>query len=377
MSGASLQSIPEPPPPAEEHPLPPHADWPCAVVDLGHRKVLHHDAGVYFGLPDDNYFCDPALGSSDIKNLKISAPDYWHASLYNPARDNDSTRYTERGHGLHSCLLFGEEHFRKQFARKLQKDEHKDALITIDDIKRELRARGLSISGTKAEVAKRLRDAVPRVKIFDDLVEFQTKGGKTVLTAEDYDRILIADQMVRRNPKLENVFRNGVPEVAIFWEQDGVRFRSKLDYLAPRATVDLKSFSNSLRRPVDRAIDMIFWSDRHDLQASLYLTARAQMRRFVEEGRVFGEIDMDWLRKAAAVDDDVFVFLYHQLSGAVVTRAKFIRRGGHVDGATSVHVAEAANIWRENWKLFGPGLWVDMSDITEITEEDVPGWLRW
>jgi hypothetical protein len=354
-----------------------HRQFPFAEVDIGHRKVRHHEPGVYIGLPDESYFQDPALGSSDIKRLLVSAPDYWDGSLYNPKRQPDGSRYLDRGHGLHALLLMGETFFRDRYVRRIQKEDYPAALITMDDLKKALRDVGGAVSGRKEELIARLKEFSTRYTIWDDLVAAQEREGKVILEADDYDRILIADYHIRMNPKLQRCFRNGIPEVAIFWEQDGVRFRSKLDYLSTYATADLKSFTNKLRRPVSDAINMAFWGDRHDLQASLYLNARVMARELVAQGRVFGEVDREWLARVVNVENDVFALIYHQLSGAVVTRGKFVRRGGYVDGAASVKVAHAADIWRENFKRFGLEFWVDMSEIDEVTEDDAPGWVRW
>ncbi len=43
-------------------------------------------AGIYFGLDEVRYHSDPAVGSTDIRRLRRSAPDYWWHSHMNPAR---------------------------------------------------------------------------------------------------------------------------------------------------------------------------------------------------------------------------------------------------------------------------------------------------
>lgn len=348
----------------------------AAAIQHVKPRIIKHEPGVYFGLPDDDYFRDPALGSTDIKKLLISPADYWCESLYNERRNPKATRYLDRGHGIHAMVLFGEAYFDKSFARKIQRDDYPDALVTMADMKAALKAVGLSTSGKKEDLAARLRENAPRFVLFDDLVEEQQRSGKTILEPDDYDRIIIASAMIKRNPALKNCFENGVPEVSVFWEQDGVRFRARFDYLRMQSTIDLKSFTNKMERPLAEAVNSTFWNQRHDLQAAHYLNARTIMRDLFNQGRVFGDIDRDWLRRVVEVENDVFVFVYHQLSGSTVTRGRFVRRGEHVDGAASAQIARAADIWRENFSRFGEDMWVDMTPLDEVVAEDVPGWLR-
>lgn len=349
----------------------------AAVVEQAKPRIIHHEPGVYFGLPDDDYFRDPALGSTDIKRLLISPADYWGESLYNPQREQETSRYLERGHGIHAHVLFGPEFFARHYERKLQRKDFPNALATIEDLRGALRKIEMAVSGKKEELIARVKSSSTRFQIWDDLVDAQQKTGKTILNPDDYDRILIAAAMIQKNPALAKCFEHGVPEVSIFWEVDGVRFRARIDYLRLNSSIDLKSFTNPMNRPMAQAIESSFWNNRYDLQASLYLTARTVMRRFIREGRVFGAVDREWLKKVADVEDDVFVFVFFKMEGATVTRGKWIRRGGHIDGAAGVIVERAANIWRENYKIFGEEMWVDMTPIEEMTENEVPGWIRW
>lgn len=339
--------------------------------------MIIHEPGAYFSLPDESYFQDPALGSTCIKRLLISPADYWCESLYNPKREPEKSRYLDRGHGIHAMVLFGEEFFDQHYARELQRKEHPDALATMEDMKGALRQVGLSTTGKKDDLAARLREGAPRFKLFDDMVAEQVKSGKTILKPDDYDRIIIASAMIKKNPALANCFTNGVPEVSVFWEEDGVRFRARFDYLRLQSTIDLKSFSNKMDRPIGQAIMSTFFNQRHDLQASHYMSARAMLSRFVAEGRVFGDIDRGWLRKVAEFQNAPFVFVYHQLSGSTVTRGLTVTPGSHIDGAATTMVKRAADIWRENYKIFGTEMWVDMTPLEEVVAEDVPGWLKW
>ena len=52
---------------------------PVAVPNLPHPSLPHPD-GIYFGLPEDEYHADQALGSTSLKMLAKGAADYWWGS---------------------------------------------------------------------------------------------------------------------------------------------------------------------------------------------------------------------------------------------------------------------------------------------------------
>jgi hypothetical protein len=328
-------------------------------------------------MPEEQYFSGHALGSTCLKNLLISPAVYWTESGFNPNRPSHDTRFTRRGSALHKLVLEGREKFDAKYARELLKEDYPEALVTMDDMRQALKDAGLSASGkTKADLAARVREELGAV-IWDDVTAEQEASGKTILKAADYDRILIASEMIKRNPALENCFENGLPEVSVFWEDNGVPFRARFDYLRLQAIIDLKSFTNPTGKKLKQAIISNFANRHQALQVAHYFNAREKARQFIREGRVFGEVDMDWLKRLADVDDYLFTLVFYLFdeNGAVVTQGKTIRRGGHIDGWASALVAQLAGTWRENYARFGSDLWVDLTPLEEITEEDLPVWL--
>lgn len=340
--------------------------------------LLKHEPGVYFGLSDARYFRDRALGSTCLNHLLVSPAVYWTLSLYNPNRVDHDTRYTIRGRGLHTCVMFGEDDFLRQYCREPVLEDYPDALVTMEDMRAFLKARGIQTTAKKKEeLAERIRQTCDGYTLWEDVMAEARDSGKTVLKAQDYDAILRASTMIKRNPSLENCFENGIPEVSVFWEDNGVRFRARFDYLRMNAIIDLKSFTNPMGKPIKQAIRLTFQNRRHDIQASHYMNAREKMRKFIREGRVFGEVDRDWLNRLADVNEYSFVFVYHLMDdhGAVVTQGKQIRPGGHIDAAAAAQIASLADIWRENYAIFGEDMWVDLTPVEELTEDDLSNWL--
>jgi hypothetical protein len=138
----------------------------AAVVEKKKPRIIRHEDGVYFGLSDEAYFADDALGYTDHKRLLLSGAEYWYYSLRNPHRpEDDETRARRNGHAFHTCILFGLEEFKRRYVCELSRDDYPDALVTVDDIKRELRKIGASVSGTKSDLIARLKGLSTRFTI--------------------------------------------------------------------------------------------------------------------------------------------------------------------------------------------------------------------
>lgn len=342
------------------------------------RTIIRHEPGIYFNLPDDEYFADDALGYSDLKRLLISGADYWYSSSRNPKRpDDEDTKARLNGHALHTCILFGREAFDQGYDCAIDKADFPDALITADDLKSALRMIGLSPSGTKPELIARLKNSSTRFTIWDDLIDAQKRTGRKIIDIEEYNRIIIAAEMIRLNPSLKNCFENGAPEVSIFWENEGgVRLRARIDYLRLKSSIDLKSFSNMMDRPIEVAIRAAIFNRRYDLQASHYLNARHVARGMIRDGRVFGDIDRDWLNLVAAEDEFIFTFVFHTIKGAPIMRRWDFYPGSMVDGCAAADVAKAIQRFKTYRDHFGDEMWCDIEEPHVIVDDDIPAWVR-
>src|SRR3546814_14526079 len=80
--------------------------------------------------------------------------------------------------------------------------------------------------------------------------------------------------MIEKHPDLSKAFSGGHPEVSIFWqdEQTGISCKARLDYLKARAIVDLKTFSNPLSKPIDKAISTRSEEHTSELQSLMRIS---------------------------------------------------------------------------------------------------------
>jgi hypothetical protein len=293
--------------------------------------------GIYIGLPEAIYHRSPALGSSDVRRILVSAPDYWWHSPMNPLRPaDDPTPAMKFGRAVHKCVLEGTAAFTQLYAPC---DYPGNIKAGIEERKR---------------ILADLREPIKR---------------------DEWDQIMLAHAMISKNPYLAEAFTGGVSEVSIFWEQDGILFKCRHDYMKIRATTDLKSIRNS------RGIDFVkccqnrFAEARYDIQAQHYMHGRSQMKRLYEAGLVFGDCDPDWLKRAATTKEFAFVYVYWQADGAPITWSMTLSPGNPILDIGRQHIEVALNRYKMFMERFGTDqAWVLADPPQELDLNDLPAW---
>lgn len=341
------------------------------------------EPGVYFFLPAADYHQDPSLGSSDIKRLLRSPTDYWWHSHMNAARppDTDSPA-KQKGRALHSLVLEGPDAFAKAFIEEPSPSSYPDALVTLDDLKVRCRALGEPVSGTKAELAKRVKAKDAKVIVFDDvLATFRAmveRDGLEVLKPDAMREVREAAASITRNPHLARAFAGGVPEVSIFWrDEDGVPCKARIDMLRPRTLVDLKGCANARERPFRLAMRLAIAEYRLDISARYYLNGYAHLHRFASEGRVFGDCPLkpDWGRRILPPDEMRWTWIFHQTQGAPVTEGLELLPGSPALNRAAREIVAAKATWRQYSERYGSDPWVPDAPIEELSDGDLPPWL--
>lgn len=179
-------------------------------------RVNHHAPGVYFGLPSARYHADPSLGGSDLKRLLQAPAVYWWHSHMNPERPpSPDSPAKQKGRALHKVVLEGPEAFKATFISEPQPDDHPGALVTLEDLKARCRELGEAISGTKAELAKRIKAKDTKAIIFDDiLATFRVmveRDSLEVLKPDAMHEVRQAAASISLNPHLARAFQGGIP----------------------------------------------------------------------------------------------------------------------------------------------------------------------
>jgi len=347
--------------------------------------------GVYFGLPEDAYHSDPALGSGDIRALNTCPMYYWRTSAMNPAREaNEETPALLFGQALHKLVLEGRQAFVAAFTQAPEAKDHPGCLVTVDDIKAALKAVGEKITGNKPDLIARLKVARPDAVIFDDIVERHAadaaRTGATILKRSVFEEAVLAGGSIAADPRVAPAFQGGCPEISVFWERDGVPLKCRIDYLRLgrghdkrllALATDLKSFANQRNLPPERAVALAIAEYRLDMQAAHYTDGAAQIAAFLASGQVFGaeSVNPKWLAALASVspEDHVWHWAFFQKDAPVTLlrqAAPALIARGRKD------VDAALQSYRDNMAAFGTSWrYVDPMADRQIDVSDMPAWL--
>jgi hypothetical protein len=349
-------------PVAEAQPAPPEPAPPPPPTQL--------EDGIYFGLDEDLYHAQKRLGSTDMKRLASSGPEYWWFSHRNPARKDNDTAARLFGRAVHKVVLEGRESFDRTYATLPE-----GCLETDKDLARWLTWRGITkLPRTKAEKIIVIQTIAPDVLIRDAIEAEAEAKGIVMLPAELYDRMVVSGAMISKNPELVTAFQNGYAEVSVLYTDDGgLKRKARFDYLKMRGIGDLKTVSAVKRSFTESCIRAIA-EFRYDIQAADYMHARLAMAGLHRAGRVFGEHDAAWLAKCVAVEEFGWQWVFLQSNFAPLTWTKTLSPKNPILDVAAAELAVAANRYREFEARFGDDMWVLAEQASELTQDEMPGW---
>ena len=340
---------------------------------------LVHPSGVFFGLPEDEYHGALALSATGIKALRLDPMAWWSQSPLNPNRKEEESVAMKIGKAFHARIVEGFEVFAQRYAAPLEPEAYPQALRTVSDLTAAL-ARHLQkppARAVKADLIRQLLAVEPEAQIWDEMVRRHAEihEGKIMLDASLIEQIEIAAGRIEDHPSLGRAFRDGEPEVSVFWvdEATGVPCKSRFDYLKPRAIVDLKSFALRDTLP-DKAIVQAVCRYKYHLQAAFYLRAAAELPRLVRAGLVTGKHDPLFLRDVIEVPTKTFLFVW-QGQGSPILKGKVMPPGIVLDMGHAL-VEEGLLVWAEAWRTWGAAEWNAIHPITGFADAEFPPWLN-
>lgn len=345
------------------------------------------DPGIYLDLDEKSYHADEALGSTMLKRLLISGPDFWWDSAYNPHRPPEKEKdHLTFGKAVHAMVLEGPEAFR---ARYMRAPDPEGLLKTDEDVKRwlderaeELDRRGIKkLPTTKAGKVALALEIDPTVRI-EDAIKAEAKArGLFVLPVDAHDRVVVASAMLAENPSFAEAFQNGYPEVSVFWDKDmgdgqpPIRCKCRFDWLKIRANADIKTITNVMDRPFRDACRRAITTYRYDISAAHYLDGRAAMAGLIAEGKIIGEHDADWFARLAAEENFAMSFVFFQSSGAPISWGTTISRANPIVDLARGDIAKAIETFREFMASYGPDRpWFLTEPLAELDINDLPPW---
>lgn len=218
--------------------------------------------GIYLGLDDEDYFGDPAVSYSGIKQLLRSPAEFWLGSIWNPNRDEKKVEKDRMAQGkLFHCILLEPQKFEDRY--------------------------------------------------------FIMPGGrwsdhKKMVNRNDYQNTAKAANVIKRLEKAERLFdpRFGYPEVTVVWRDPatGVLCRAKHDFFCWEWTVDYKTVDSI----EEEFIKMTFRRYKYHLQHAHYSSGRKIVREMIRRGEAdfYGDFSEEFRAEFMAAEDDFFIFVF-------------------------------------------------------------------
>ena len=343
-------------------------------------------AGIYFGMPEDEYHAIPALGSTNIKDILCHPVVFyarsWMNTLTLEEQEEEKSEAKTTGDAFHARILEGYDVFYSQFAASFDPSNYPDAYDSTDEIKtrlRQLKEEGndwIRLTGNKPFLVEQLLKADPEAEVMDGLryVYEQQFDGMTFLPQSLIDRIEYSAAMIEKHPQLSKCFKGGYPEVTIIWQHPEfpwVMMKARIDYLKLRSFIDLKTFGNKFGKPIDLAIYGAMASYKYAIQGAHYWDGISHAIKFAQRGQVNGEHDPEWIKKFGEAEDLDLYYVFQQTGIAPLARGKKFPKSGMYQCAV-VGIQNAIDLYNDYLKRFGTEQWVDTSPITDFHDDEFP-----
>jgi hypothetical protein len=163
----------------------------------------------------------------------------------------------------------------------------------------------------------------------------------------------------------------------VFWVEDGVPLKARIDYQKPRALLDYKSIANQRERPIDVAIRLAIAEYRLDIQARHYCDAYGALYELAAQGRIFGKCPLreDWHTRIVAPDELTWIWIFQQSDGSAVCKGRELAPSSPVLHKATREIALAKQLYRDCLQRFGTERWTDSEPVRQFSEDELVGWM--
>lgn len=368
--------------------------------------------GIHFGIPEEDYFRIEAVSKTLIRYILASPTIGWAESWLNPGKEEKKAEHLTIGKAYHAMILEGPAEYEARFYPGPVKDDFPKALDGVTEIKEAIKRRdGKPVStvpapeiGPEASRPARKEDWVAQLHGMDRTVEIwdmikakaeARAAGRTIINPEDDKRIRVAARMIKQDPELAKAFSGGHAEVTLIWrdERQGVLCKCRIDYLKLKAAIDLKSFANSRDRSIRNSIIREIAEHRYSLQPAFYMDGIDAVKKLVRKSggeAIFYHVDggdIDDAKRAKMAEATEFaqrwagydgptrwLWVFQQKGDAPVTRGFYHPLGGSIHAIARSMCVDGIRRFRESVEIYGTDPWLDLAEIDELTDEDIPAW---
>lgn len=322
-------------------------------------------AGVFDGMPAEEYFAIPALSNSGMKDLAVSPLRYWHLHVNPQAPEREETAAQRIGTALHCSVLEGDQAFDARYACALNPDEWVMKLDTIAEIRQWITDNGGKPKGTrKDEVIDQalgmmlaLGESVPIVE-HEKRVHAAQNAGRVILSVPEWNQVSGMTHAITREPAIQEILSEGRPEVSVIAKdpETGVHLKCRIDWLSPKITFDTKSFTQMRGNSIDKSVTNALYYEGYLEQAYFYRMLRKLATGKTGVPFVFGFVESDQPHevriKTLNPSNGIGSNVYWEVAGANVR--KLIR------------------LYAKCWQEFGDKPWRTQQDAADLTDEEIP-----
>lgn len=357
-----------------------------AAPDRAARVRPRIEPGIYLDLPEDAYHAAEGLSNSGMKCLAISPLQYWHQNL-NPNYERPEATPAQRlGTAFHRRLL-EPERFGAAYALSSRPEDHAGCLVTMEHLKAFCVENGIPKSAkTKAELVERIvASGLSHPPIWDLIEEMERRAaeGKVAIKFDDARLIEGMAATVEADPHATAMLSDGRAEVSFFVRdpETGVLLKARMDYVRPDETVDLKSFSNSRRKPTDRAVFDAIYHEGYYLQAASYSRVRELARQALLNGEleIHGAADPSWVEGFRTNATPTFGFVFVESDEPFDLRLVRLKRS-EVPGAgpnvywnaAVIRIEEMTALYRDCLDAYGHERWSTPRPPHVLNDTDIP-----
>ena len=174
-----------------------------------------------------------------------------------------------------------------------------------------------------------------------------------------------------------------MPEVSFFVRdpETGVMLKARMDYVRPRSTVDIKTFSNSRGKPVDKAIfEAIFYEGYH-LQCVFYNQVRELARQQLAASQIhtYGNVSEQWLKEFTETEGHGFVLIFIESTAPFDLRMVLMKEAEAAGADLNVYWSSAnmriydmKKLYAECIEKYGDKPWRDSPPPHQLEDTDLP-----
>lgn len=300
------------------------------------------------------YHASPGLSASGMKDLLVSPLRYWSRWI-NPARvEPEPTSAMRVGSALH-CAVLEFDKYDSRYACEFNPPD--ECLDTIDQLRAFIVNCGKKPTGTrKADIIAQVQAISMEVPIKDVLEKqhLELHAGKTILTIEEWNRVSGMAEALRSEPRVNDILEKGQPEV---WmkatdPETKAELRGLLDWVVSPTVLDLKTFTNSRGKSIDKTVADAVYYEGYYRQGWFYA----------------------WLRELNGLPDTQFVFAFVESEEPHETRIKVLNLKDSLYAEQAQReVRSCIEIYAEHLKRFGEKPWRSAQEVTPLMDEEMRG----